>query len=254
MIPIASQAPAPAGVVLKRVPAPDPARPADVVRYVQTLQEIDRHLEEASAGAEAAERKMITERRALVDTAIARQVTRAGRRAGAHREESFATLHGIFNLGRPPGAELDGNYCGRFTTLTLVEPLDSCARALLRVWKPWLGKRFQAADAGGDNMFTARDEIVGRLLWPLYDDYQPFRPGQVTAFRFDTYLGPGVQDPALTTLKLDYDRPDNPAFLIRWVLDELVRISGSYYLGKAHLRLPTGNYHLAAFFALRQEG
>jgi hypothetical protein len=254
MIQIANQAPAPAGVVLKRVPAPDPARPADVVRYVQTLQEIDRHLEDAIAGADAAARNMITQRRALVDTAIARQVARAGRRAGAHREEALATLHAVFNLGRAPGAELDGNYQGQLTTLTLTEPLDSGVRALLRVWKPWLGKRFHAADAGGDNMFTARDQIVGRILWPLYDDYQPFRPGQVTAFRFRTYLGPGVQDQAQTTLKLDYDSPDNPAFLIRGVLDELVRVSGSYYLGKAHLRLPTGNYHLAAFFALRHEG
>jgi hypothetical protein len=254
MIPIASQAAAPAGVVLKRVPPPDPAQPAEVVRYVQTLQEIDRHLEEAWAGADGLTQGLIAERRALVDTAIARQVARAGRRAGAHRADSFAALHGIFNLGRAPGAELDGNYRGQFTTLTLFEPLDSVARALLRVWKPWLGKRFHAATADGDNMFTARDEIVGRVLWPLYDDYQPFRPGQVTAFRFNTYLSPGVQDSALTTLKLDYDRPDNPGFLVRWVLDELVRISAGYYLGKAHLRLATGNYHLAAFFALRKEG
>jgi hypothetical protein len=254
MIQIASQAPAPAGVVLQRVPPPDPARPDEVVRYVQTLQALDRQLEEAYAGAGAGEREVITQRRALVETAIARQVARAGRRASAHRRESLATLHAIFNLGRAPGAELDGNYQGQLTTLTLFEPLDSLVGTLMRVWKPWLGKRFRAAAAAGDNMFMARDQIVGRILWPLYDDYQPFRPGQVTAFRFDTYLGPGVQDPALTTLKLDYDNPDNPPYLVRWVLDELVRISGSYYLGKAHLRLPTGNYHLAAFFALRKEG
>ena len=253
MIQTEIQAPAPAGVVLKRVPAPDPARPAEVVRYVQTLQELDQQLEEAVAGGDSAERETIIQRRALVDTAIARQVARTGRRAGAHRAEALATLHALFNLGRAPGAELDGNYCGQLTTLTLFEPLDSFGRALMRVWKPWLGKRFHADQAAGDNMFTARDEIVGRILWPLYKGYRPFRPGQITGFRFRTYLGPGVQDPAQTTLKLDYDSPDNPAFLIRGVLDELVRISGNYYLGKAHLRLPTGHYHLAAFFALRQE-
>ena len=92
---------------------------------------------------------------------------------------------------------------------------------------------------------------VGRLFWPFFSDYHPYRPGLYTAFLFNTYEGPGIEDPELTVLKLDYDNDSNPALLIRTVLDELAQVSGDYYLGKAFLKVRRG-YKLAAFFALRR--
>ena len=71
------------------------------------------------------------------------------------------------------------------------------------------------------------------------------------AFLFNTYLGPGVDDPELEVLKLDYDNDANPSFLIRTVLDELVQVSGDYYLGKAFMKMRKV-YKLVAFFALRR--
>jgi hypothetical protein len=124
---------------------------------------------------------------------------------------------------------------------------------VLSHWMPWKGKRFHAAAQGGDNIFLANGQLLGRLIWPLYNGYRPYRPGRVTAFPFQTYIGPGIKDPEIMTLKLDYDNAPNPRFVIRAVLDELVQLTGNYYLGKAYLRLPTGHYHLAAFFTLRRE-
>ena len=103
----------------------------------------------------------------------------------------------------------------------------------------------------GDNVFTPSAPRVGRLFWPFFSDYHPYRPGLYTAFLFNTYEGPGIEDPELTVLKLDYDNDSNPAFLIRTVLDELAQVSGDYYLGKAFLKVRRG-YKLAAFFALRR--
>jgi hypothetical protein len=94
---------------------------------------------------------------------------------------------------------------------------------------------------------------VGRIFWPFYSDWKPYRPGYYTGFKFDTYTGEGVDNPEVSTLKLDYDNPGNPRLLVRSVLDELVQITGGYYLGKAMLRGAGARYKLAAFFALRRE-
>jgi hypothetical protein len=72
------------------------------------------------------------------------------------------------------------------------------------------------------------------------------------AFDFTTYSGMGIQDPEVSTLKLDYDLPTNPRFLVKTVLDEVTQITGNYYLGKAFLRGKDGGHKLAAFFALRR--
>jgi hypothetical protein len=119
---------------------------------------------------------------------------------------------------------------------------------------PWKGKRFRPQTSDGDNIFESGVRMVGRVLWPTFTGYRPYRRGLVTAFNFNTSVGPGVHNPELSTLKLDYGRADNPRFLVRSVLDELVQITGNYYLGKALLYGAGGKYRLAAFFALQKEG
>lgn len=236
------------------MPDPHQASAAAVVRYVAALQQADQvlaaELAATPADAEATRRET---QRARVDAAIHRQVVLAARRMGRARAEALATLNGIFALGHAPAPALDGPYQGTGITSTLWGPLDALSRVLAHLWLPWKGKRLMAATQSGDNMFPAEDLWIGRLAWPTYRDYQPYRPGLVTGFTFHTYTGPGVCDPAVSTLKLDYDLPTNPRLLIRSVLDEVVQLSGGYYFGKAYVVLPRerDRYLLAAFFTLR---
>ena len=55
-------------------------------------------------------------------------------------------------------------------------------------------------------------------------------------------------------LKIDYDSDENPTFLIRDILDELVQVVPDVYLGKVLLRYGESSRQsrrLVAYFALR---
>lgn len=237
-------------------PHPLHPRPSEVISYVAEVQradaELGRSAELMPATASQSELDAIARKRAGADAAIARQVSLAGRRLGRDREGSLAALNAIFNMGTAPKQPLDGRYRGELVTTTLRPAIDAFSSFLARLWLPWLGKRFNAASSTGDNVFTPSAPRVGRLIWPTYFDYRPYKRGLSTSFIFNTYIGPGVKDPQTSTLKLDYDNDKNPGFLIRIVLDELVQVSGNYYLGKAYLKLK-GDYTLAAYFALRKQ-
>jgi hypothetical protein len=236
------------------MPDPYEAGAPAVVRYVEALQQADQALAaELAAMPTSPDTARRQAQRARVDAAIHRQVLLAARRMGTARADSLAALNGIFALGHAPDPALDGPYQGTGITSTLWAPLDSLSRVLAHLWLPWKGKRLMAATQSGDNMFPAEDMWIGRLAWPTYHAYQPYRPGLVTGFTFHTYTGPGVCDPQVSTLKLDYALPSNPRLLIRSVLDEVVQLSGGYYFGKAYLVLPRAEnrYLLAAFFTLR---
>lgn len=191
--------------------------------------------------------------RAVRDEEVARRVERAASRMRGHRKESIATLNAIFKEGKAPEPKLDGRFSGSLITSTVAAPLDTFGRFMAGLWMPWKGKRFNQRAGGGDNVFSAGMQILGRLYWPLYSAYRPYRAGLLTAFRFDTFVAPGVGDPEIDVLKLDYDRPGNPRFLVRQVLDELVQVSDNYYLGKAYIWRGKKGFRLAAFFALREE-
>jgi hypothetical protein len=239
------------------MPDPRQAGAPAVVRYVAALQQADQALAaELAAHPGPADAERAQAQRARVDSAIHRQVLLAARRMSSERAESLAALNGIFALGHAPAPALDGPYKGTGITSTLWGPLDAFSRALAHLWLPWKGKRLSATTQSGDNMFPQEDLWLGRLAWPAYHGYQPYRPGLVTGFTFRTYAGPGVCDPTVSTLKLDYALPSNPRFLIRSVLDEVVQLSGGYYFGKAYLVLPRPQnpYLLAAFFTLRPTG
>jgi hypothetical protein len=84
-------------------------------------------------------------------------------------------------------------------------------------------------------------------MWPSYR-LEPIGEGYA-AFRFRTYEGPGAVDPDRETLKIDYDSDDNPRFLIRDILDELVQIVPGAYIGKVLMRRK-GGWRLTGYFAL----
>ncbi|MDQ3928165.1 MAG: hypothetical protein M3328_03345, partial [Chloroflexota bacterium] len=143
-----------------------------------------------------------------------------------------------------------GPYRGDMLTSTLLGPLDSYGRFVARFWLPWKGKRFDPTTSTGYNYLTPGGRRAARLTWPLYKHPHHAENGLYRYFNFNISIGQAVGAPGVTVLKLDYNLPENPLFLVRSVLDELVQISGGYYLGKAYLRSRHGNYRLAAFFGL----
>lgn len=233
---------------------PDPlhATQSEVVRYIAHLQQSDRALTEHAAthNPSPAEAILLQRRRNSIDAAIARQATLAARRLGSHRQASLATLNAIFNLGTAPHPAMSGPYRGDLLTLALFAPLDSYGRFMSRIWLPWKGKRFDPATSTGCNYLTPGGHRVARLTWPLYKHPTHTENGLYCYFTFKTSVAPTICAPTVAALKLDYNLPDNPALLVRSVLDELVQISGGYYLGKAYLRSRRGNHRLAAYFAL----
>lgn len=186
-----------------------------------------------------------------IDSQAAGIARRAARTIGNKRQLSIAVLNSIFEQGLTPAHPLDGEYRGELLTTTMSPALDAFSHLMSKLYLPWLGKRFDSATWTGDNVFTPSARIVGHLAWPLYFGYQPYHDGLVTGFTFNTFTGPGVQDPGVTALKLDYDNLENPAFMVRTVLDEVVQITHNYYLGKAFIWHP-GGFKLAAFFSLRE--
>ena len=165
-------------------------------------------------------------------------------RAGALRD-----LEACFRDGVTP-AGLGGVTSGRLLTTTVGWGLDVVAMGLARIWLPWRGKTFDQDAKEGRNLFSDGAAIPMRVLWPSYQDRRPERPGVFSSFPFSTWegrsrLAAGQDD----VLMIDYARPDSP-WLVRDVVDELVRIDDGMYLGQALLRW-RGEHRRVAWFELR---
>jgi hypothetical protein len=123
---------------------------------------------------------------------------------------------------------------------------------------PWKGKTFHSSEHTGENIFTRDSLLLTRLFWPFYRGVKadptsrpsPGAQGTYLAFAFRTRLAPGLFDPDRTVLKIDYDIAGNPGPSIRQVLDEVVEISPSVLLGKAHLHWWWGRWQTVAYFIL----
>lgn len=164
------------------------------------------------------------------------------------RRRALADIERFFATGTVPGG-LDGFHRGRLVATTLGYGLDFLPETVARLWMPWKGKTFDPAKAEGQNVFSAKGRFVARLLWPRYRGLARFGPGLDTAFRFLTSAGESAAQKDLQVMRIDYDLPDNPAWPIRRVLDELVRVDEGLYLGRALLRLG-GRWRRAAWFSL----
>ena len=164
--------------------------------------------------------------------------------------EAWSALNTIFREGCLPYQALDGNYAGQLLALNIVPVVTQAISLLFKVWLPWKGKMFDPDRASGLNIFTRKAYPLGRVLFPLYRDYNFDNPSTMRAFPFRTCAGTGMMDPELQVLKIDYDNPANPRFSVRRVLDELVQIDDNYYLGKAHVHWIWGRWQTVAFFAL----
>jgi hypothetical protein len=218
---------------------PDPLEPRaeEVERYVGALQEL------AESDPDLARRQVWA------------QIRLAGLRAGRRRSEAHDSLNRIFRLGTLPEPMLDGPYDGAAITPTTFAATDPILRALSSLWMPWLGKRFDAETQTGDNIMLPSTRLPAKLFWPSYR-FRSLGDGRYAAFRFRTYAGAGALDRERRVLKIDYDWDENPNFLIRNILDEIVQVVPDAFLGKALLRRggPAGpSWRLVGYFALRSD-
>jgi hypothetical protein len=158
-----------------------------------------------------------------------------------------AELEGLFARGVLPDPPLDGRYDGALLHLTLGPGADLALRSLLDLWLPWLGKRFDAAAATGENVFDMSAYRAGERLTPApYRAWWPEDDSSYRALRFRTSLAAGRLDPGVEALRIDYDLPENPP-LLRRIVDELVAVQAGVYLGQAILRRGDGGRRLAWF-------
>lgn len=165
------------------------------------------------------------------------------------RRAALADLEGCFRDGEPPGA-IHGATRGRVVTTTFGWGLDLLIAGLSRLWMPWRGKSFDPEAKEGRNLFSSNFLPVLRLLWPGYDLDRPDEPGRMSAFPFTTWEGASTFTPGGSdVMKIDYEHPQSP-WLIRDILDELVRIDDGLFLGQALLRV-RGSRRRVAWFELR---
>ena len=188
------------------------------------------------------------------DPAAAREATwewfkELGAETGRNRAGGSAKLNELFRLGVPP-ADIDGQTEGILVAPLIAGPVDAFARTVTKAWMPWLGKRFNKAEARGDNVLASSAKWPSKLLWPLYSMGEA--QGGKAAFDFETGVEPGKADPDVQVLKIDYAPVDrNPGLTIKPVRDELVEIVPGANLGKILWRGRKGDYTLIGYFALK---
>jgi len=132
-----------------------------------------------------------------------------------------------------------------------VNPIfDRLIGTISGAWLPWAGKRFNAEQATGDNILIASAKWPSKLLWPLYTLRR--LDNRFTAFDFRTYVEPGVLDPDVEVLVIDYASvASNPRVVIKQIRDELVEVVPGANLGKMIFQGPGERQTLAAYFALK---
>lgn len=182
-------------------------------------------------------------------------IVEAGRRALSDRENANAELAAMFAAGRP-STDINGATRGVLVTFTVHPLVDRFFATVTTAWMPWVGKRFDRASGVGDNVLARSARWPAKIPWPLYRTREV--RDRLTAFDFSMRVEPSALDPGVEVLVIDYNaagtpRESNPALIIRSIRDELVELVPGTHLGKMLLRLPSGEHHLLAYFALRSE-
>lgn len=103
----------------------------------------------------------------------------------------------------------------------------------------WRGKTFTPSTNSGLNLLADQE----------LSSQKQGSEKMIQKYPFTTYYGPGLQDPSIQVIKIDYNRPDNPWWL-RPILDEIVATGPDTFLGKVHLRLPGGLAFSLGYFKL----
>ena len=164
------------------------------------------------------------------------------------RSGAIEELQELFSAGRFPDPAPSGFLSGRMITTSVHPLVDGLARAIADLWMPWLGKSFEPANERGVNVLIPSARGPLKAFWSSYEP-EAERADGIDVFPFTTRRGPGEVDPDVEVLKIDYDIADNPTFVIRNILDELVEVSNGFYLGKILYR-HRGVYRPVGFFTL----
>jgi hypothetical protein len=166
------------------------------------------------------------------------------------RARGFAALNDLFRAGTVPEPPPNGRHAGELIALDIAPGLTQFFQGLFHLWMPWRGKTFDASRQRGENIFTKDSYLLARLFNPLYRGFVDDGPKTYRGFAFRTYTAPGLFDTDRTVLKIDYNLKENPAPTVRRVLDELVELDESLYLGKAHVHWWWGGWQTVAYFSL----
>jgi hypothetical protein len=148
---------------------------------------------------------------------------------------SARELGAIYANAGPPASmrDVDGLLAGRMLAVraipgALAEPLRRWARSRAFVWD---GKTFEARS---DERGRGHNRVFGGPVL-----------GRQILFPFATSFGPSAVDGA-PTLILDYDLPENPAY-IRHIHDEIREVSPGVFLGPAMWRRRAERVHVLWF-------
>jgi hypothetical protein len=167
------------------------------------------------------------------------------------RPAGLVALESLFGAGTAPTG-LRGPMRGRFLASTIGHHLDPVFETLTSVWLPWKGKTFDPDAEGGRNLFTRGVRRMMRVTLPTYQTIDE-PGGRCSAFRFATSTGPSAFTPGVEVLRIDYrDIPENPAWPVRKILDELVMVDDGRYLGQALMEF-RGSLRRAAWFSLEKD-
>jgi hypothetical protein len=174
---------------------------------------------------------------------------RLGASARGDREAASGRLAELFACGRPSSG-IDGPTEGILVAPLIQPRVDAVARVLTGAWMPWLGKRFDAQRARGDNRLAGSARWPAKLLWPRYETRGG--DGERLAFEFETRVERGGIEPSPDVLVIDYAPIEtNPDLIIRSIRDELVEIVPGAHLGRILYRRKDGSYANIGYFALR---
>ncbi|WP_205874922.1 hypothetical protein [Mycobacterium camsae] len=166
------------------------------------------------------------------------------------RRDQLAALFARGNAPDGPRGALEGLIVGNLFGI----PEAYLANPLLKVDPTWRGKTFEANT--GFNRLAPLARYAMPVIAPLYRGLRRVGP-EMVGFGFNHRIETAAISPYNTVRALDYspDEYRNPSvrtFPIKRTRDEIVELLPGLYLGRALLRLHSGEIRLIAYFALRE--
>jgi hypothetical protein len=166
------------------------------------------------------------------------------------RERTLATLDEMFRAGSVPDPLPHGFCPGTLVTTSIWGQADQALRKVADLWMPWKGKAFDSETQTGVNIMDHSVRVPMRVVWPRYEPIRDLGD-RYEVFRFRNRVGAGAIDGDVKVYKIDYDFDENPSFVIRSILDELVEIEDGLYLGKILYRV-AGRFRPIGYFTLER--
>lgn len=168
----------------------------------------------------------------------------------AGRRDQLAALFERGQAPEGPRGALEGLIVGNLFGI----PEAYLANPLLKIEPTWRGKTFDTDT--GFNRLAPLAKYAMRVIAPLYRGLR--RAGsEMVGFQFTHRIDTAAIPPYIKVRALDYspDEYRNPSvrtFPIKRTRDEVVELLPGLYLGRALLRMHSGEVRLIAYFALRE--